>query len=97
MRKHLYLITEHRDESRVGKIEFAESRHEHIGKNEEGGVDMRNMNTNETWSYKAVGLGYHDFEDEKDYHERIGDVATEKLREVDEKHLEKASIELAEN
>ena len=93
MRKHLYLITDHPDDDYVGNVEMTTHRHERVTKNEEGPIDRRNMETGELTQYSCVGLGYHDFDDEDDYHENAGDVVQEKLAEIDAKWHEKAGVE----
>jgi len=42
----------------------------------------------------VVGLGYHDFDDRADYEESFKPVVDRKLREVDDKHLETAGVEI---
>lgn len=93
MRKHLYLITaDERDDSLVGNVEFSPNRHANGKKNEQRPLDMRNRKTGDTWVREVVSLGYYDFEDEDDYKQNMGDVATKKLGEVDTRHLEKAGV-----
>jgi len=93
MRKNFYLITEHPDEDVVGNVEMTGHRHVRVEKNDEGVVDTRNIETGEETTYRCVGLGYHDFEDEQDYEENAPDIVQEKLAEIDAKWHEKAGIE----
>ncbi|EMA31706.1 hypothetical protein [Halobiforma nitratireducens] len=80
MRKYLYLVTEHPNEDRVGNIIVTDSpKMTSAEKNKEGVCQKRDLETNETWQFHEVGLGYHDFEDEADYEERIGDVLDEEV------------------
>jgi len=95
MRKYLSLITEHPDESNVGRIESADKPLVSVEKNEECPVQRREVDGEElgdAWTEKHVGLGYVDFEDEEDYEENFADVAIRKLNEIDEKHIEKAGL-----
>lgn len=97
MRRYLYLITEHPDEDRVGKIIVANSpRMTSAEKNKEGVCQKRDLETEDTWRFHEVGLGYADFEDEADYEERASNVIDQKLREIDAEYLEKAEIDLEE-
>jgi len=94
MRKHLYLSTEHEEEDRVGLFEIADSRRSRSLKNEEGPIHVLDR---ESKSFKTtgkrVGLGYHDFEDEEDYEERLSDVLESKMADIDDKWLRKAGHE----
>jgi len=97
MRKYLSLITDHPDESKVGKIESADKPLVSIEKNEERPVHRRDVDTEaeelgEQWTEQHVGLGYVDFEDEDDYRENFADAAIRKLNEIDEEHVENAGI-----
>lgn len=95
MRKHLKLITEdEKEEDLVGNVVFTESQSPTVEKNVERMQRMRNWETDETWGRWVVGMGYVDFEDEDDYDDRIGEAADRKLREIDERHLEKAGVDL---
>jgi len=96
MRKHFYLVTEARDEDRVGGVEATDSRYVNAEKNVETVLHMRNRETGDTWDRKVVSLGYHDFEDEDDYQENSFGVIKQKLGEIDASHLEKAGLEPAE-
>lgn len=93
MRKHFYLITDHPNDDYVGNVEMTRHRHMRVEKNDEGVVDTRNIDTGEETTYRCVGLGYHDFDDEDDYQENAGDVVQEKLSEVDAKWHEKTGVE----
>lgn len=97
MRKYLSLITEHPDESNVGRIESADKPLASVEKNEERPVQRREVDTDagelgEAWTEQHVGLGYVDFEGEEDYQENFADVAIRKLNEIDEEHIEKAGL-----
>lgn len=92
MRKHFYLVTEHRDEERVGLIEIKDSQHRNSSKNEETIVYKYDQLNDERYSVKVVSMGYQDFEDYDEYADTVGDVVDKKLKELDESHLEKAGI-----
>lgn len=92
MRRYLFLITDHPNDDLVGTVESTDTPYARVEKNAEGVVDMRDMDTDETWTERMVGLGYHDFESEDDYEERFVDVAQEKLAEIDEDHLQNAGL-----
>lgn len=93
MRKHFYLVTDARDESRVGGVEATDIRYTTAEKNVETVLHKRNHVTGDSWDEKIVSLGYYDFDDEADYEENAFDVIKQKLGEVDESHLEKAGLE----
>jgi len=93
MRKHLYLITEHPDDSKVGKLEIQDRRHEAAEKNKEVAVQKMGLDSGDRWTYKVVGLGYLDFDSERDYQENIADRYPEKLAEIDEEHIEAAGLD----
>jgi len=94
MRKHLYLITEHENEDRVGLIAVRDKRFARSKKNESETITVLDEDER---GFRDVGqnvyLGYHDFDDEEDYEERFGEVARQKLTEVDQAHVEKAGID----
>ncbi len=97
MRKHFYLVTSHPDDDLVGNVITTDKRKMTTAeKNKEGVCQKRDLETNETWSFHEVGLGYYDFEDEDDYQENAWDVIHQKLGEVDESHLEKAGLDPSE-
>lgn len=95
MRKHFYLITDHRDESKIGNVEITDTRKDAstAQKNEEGVCQFTNLETGERWTQHEVGLGYVDFEHEEQYERTVGKVTRDKLAEVDEKHLKKAGLD----
>lgn len=97
MRKHLYLVTEHENEARVGDVMFSDQRFSRPVKNEEGPVTVIKEDKKgfEVIGQK-VGLGYADFEDEDDLNERAAEVAQNKLHDVDQKWVEKAGLADAE-
>jgi len=94
MRKHLALITDHDNEDLVGTVKITDQQLPRVRKDEDRTVDTVNVETNERGSYDAVGLGYHDFEDEQHYQETIGGVVSAKLRDIDTEHLKKAGVSL---
>lgn len=97
MRKHLYLITEHTNQDRVGDVMFSEYRFSRPVKNKEGPVTVLNEDDRDFEVVgQKVGLGYADFEDEQDLEARAAEVAQRKLRDVDRKWVEKAGLEDAE-
>lgn len=93
-RKHLYLITEHEDEERVGGVSFADKRLSRSSKNEETPIHKFDEEAGDfVVAGKRVSLGYVDFEDEEDYEENALEAMTRKLAEIDEEHLEKAGLD----
>lgn len=96
-RKHFYLITGHREEEHVGRMEIADRQKvAPVTETGEVAVQMRDMDTGEQWNKLLAPLGYHDFDDEQDYEDRVVDVMHEKLADAEERHLEKAGIDLEE-
>lgn len=94
MRRYFYLVTESETEpDRVGGVSVQSMRRQRAKKNEERVASKRNIETGETWDEHYVSLGHHDFEDEDDYEERVGEVIQEKLQEIDAEHLESAGLE----
>jgi len=94
MRKHLYLVTEHEDEGRLGGIKIMDCRLSRSKKNAETPIhtfDKEGGKFNVVG--KQVSMGYVDFDDEDDYEEKIGDEIKRKLNEIDTKWLEKAGLE----
>jgi len=97
MRKHLYLITEHENEDRVGGVAIYDTRFSTPTKNEEGPITVLDKGAEGFREVgKKVGLGYHDFESEKaaEDDDIWYDVIQEKLRDIDDRWIEKAGIEL---
>lgn len=94
MRKYLYLITEHPDPEKVGKVEARDSPRAVAEKNREVQFGRRNVETGDALEpEKVVGLGYHDFEDQQDYEQNWPTVVTEKLQDIDTQFLTKAGID----
>lgn len=93
LRKHLYLVIDHPDEDLIGCVRSVERRYARPTKNEEAPVDKRNLDTNESYVERLVGMGYYDFESERDYEERFAEVAQQKLGEIDREHLENAGLD----
>jgi hypothetical protein len=94
MRKHLYLITEHEEQDRVGGISITDSRLSRASKNDETPIHQIDHEKEDFVVVgKQVALGYVDFDDEDDYEDRISDEIKRKLAEVDRSHLEKAGLE----
>ena len=96
LRKHLYLITEHDEDDRVGGVSITDSRLSRPTKNEEGPITVLDEQK-EGFRHigKKVGLGYHDFEGESAYadNEHVADVIQRKIRSVDRHWAEKAGID----
>lgn len=93
MRKYLYLITQHSSDALVGKIEATDSPQPGASKNEEIVYPVRNIESGEVSGEKGlVSLGFADFESEEEYEQSWPEVAKEKLREIDQSHLEKAGL-----
>lgn len=93
VRKHLYLITSHPNDSYEGLIESREKRYEMAKKNEETRVDKRNVETGESFTMKIVSLGYHDFETAEPEDETLISVYQDKLAEIDVGHLRNAGMD----
>jgi hypothetical protein len=94
MRKHLYLITEHKEEDRVGLISAMDSRMSRPLKNEEGPITVLDEEKQGFRDVgKKVGMGYADFEDEEEMEERFPEVIKDKLADLDERWLRKAGHE----
>lgn len=94
MRKHLYLVTEHEEDDRVGGIKILDKRLAPSSKNEESDIHKFDEETGEFYTAgKSVSMGYVDFEDEADYEDRIEDEIRRKLGEIDTEWLEKAGLE----
>ena len=94
MRKHLYLITEHEEEDRVGGVSFMDKRLSRSEKNSETPIHNLDHDKEDFVVVgKQVSLGYVDFDDEDDYEENAVDAMKQKLDEVDRRHLEKAGLE----
>jgi hypothetical protein len=94
VRKHLYLITEHEQEDRIGGVSIMDNRMSRPEKNQEGPVTVFDEDEGDFREVGAkVHLGYADFESEDVYEDRIGDVIREKLAEVDQRWLEKAGLD----
>lgn len=97
MRKHLYLITEHdHNDDLVGSVEFAETRLDSAEKNVETPMHVFDKETGDFATVgKRVGLGYVDIAGDGELTgEEAAAVAQSKLAEIDERHLEKAGVEL---
>lgn len=93
VRKHLYLITDHEDEDRVGGVSFMDSQMSRPLKNEEGPITVLDEDKEGFREVgKKVGMGYHDFESEAAYedNDRVAAVIKEKLAEIDETWIQKA-------
>lgn len=90
VRKHIYLITEHRDEEKVGLFKITDTRLQDARKNEERRTKALDRENEAFFDYKVVGLGYVDFDNEEDYKENAVDEIERKMAEIDEEHLEKA-------
>lgn len=93
MRKHFYLITEHRDADRVGLVEVTDTRKAMAEKNVAVTGRKRDLDSGEVYTYRYVSLGYVDFDDEADYEENAGAATRRKLSEIDEQHLADAGVD----
>lgn len=99
VRKHLYLVTEHEKEDRVGGVSFHDSRMSRPLKNEEAPIHVLDKEKEDFRIVgKQVGMGYHDFESEEAYNDNdhVADVIAEKLAEIDAEYIEKAGHDPAE-
>ena len=94
MRKHLYLVTEHEEDERVGCVSVMDSAMSRPTKNDEGPILILDEDKEGFRVVgKKVGLGYHDFESEDDYEQRAAEVMQAKIRDVDRRWAEKAGVE----
>jgi hypothetical protein len=94
VRKHLFLVTEHEEDDRVGGVSVFDKPTMRPEKNEEAPITRFNEDKTDFIDVgMKVGLGYHDFESEQDFEERAADVMQMKIREVDRKWAEKAGVE----
>lgn len=93
MRKHLYLITEHRNEERVGCVLTQDTRLTAASKDEELALHTYDEDEGDfKVAGQQVSMGYVDFEDEEDFDDRLADEIKRKLGEIDTEHLEKAGL-----
>jgi hypothetical protein len=67
-------------------VEIRDSPFVGISKGDEGIMQLRDIETQEVYGVKVIALGYHDFEDEEDYEERLSEVVAEKLDEQGLEH-----------
>lgn len=88
MRKHIYLITEHENESAVGNVIFASKKREWPEKNKSADMQVHREGDFETVG-KQVCLGFHDFEDKSEFRdpEVIHRVVEEKLEDINDEFL----------
>lgn len=93
-RLHLYLVTSHPNEEYVGLVESREQPYAVAEKNVERRVDKRNVETNEGFVMKVVGLGYHDFESPDPDPDHFSRVTKRKLAEIDDEYLEQAGVDV---
>lgn len=95
-RKHLYLITEHEEEGRVGGVAVYDTRFSRGNKNDEIPITVPDE---EIEGFAEVGkkvyLGYLEFDSQEEYeqHEDLAGLFQEKVSEVDREWAEKAGIE----
>lgn len=95
-RKHMALITEHDDRDRVGLIKSTEKRLSRWTKNGESPIMTFNEGAGEFETVgKEVHLGYVDFDGEPN-NEEFAEAVQKKLGEIDQRHREKAGIDLEE-
>lgn len=93
MRQHIYLITEHEDDERVGLVEITDSRISSTSKNDETPIRIHDE---EEGGFPIVGkrvaCGYVDFESEEEAEDddALGAAVKQKLGEIDDSHLKKA-------
>jgi hypothetical protein len=97
VRKHLYLITEHENDDRVGLVTVLDTRLSRSAKNEETPIHVLDEEAKDFRTVgKQVSLGYVDFESEQDYEKAFADELDRKLAEIDDCHLHKAGHDPAE-
>jgi hypothetical protein len=97
MRKHLYLITEHRDDEKQGQVFAASRRRSRSKKNEERPIQTFDKEAGDFIEIgQQVHLGYVDFEDEADFEEHGFGAIQRKLSEIDACWLEKAGLDTEE-
>jgi len=94
VRRHLYLITEHEEDDRVGSVKCTSTRITNSKKNEERPIRTFEPDDGFYIAGKQVALGYVDFEDEDDMEENFGDEAKRKLADIDAKWLDKAGMDV---
>ena len=95
VRKHLYLVTEHDEEGRIGGVKITDQRLASGEKNKETPITALDENEGGFVHVgKQVHLGYLDFEGEDEYKDAdFADVLQRKAREVDRHWVKKAGIE----
>lgn len=94
VRRHLYLITEHEDDSEVGGVMVSKRKDLWPEKNREGDILKCDEEAQENISVgKKVCLGFHDFEGEHTIPEELPEVVDRKIGEIDSKWVEKAGID----
>jgi len=93
-RKHLYLITSYPDEKYEGLVESRDKPYALAAKNEERPIEKRNLDANEGFTMKVVGLGYHDFEFADPDPDHVSRISKRKLAEIDDRWLQAAGIDL---
>lgn len=97
MRKHLYLITEHEDDEKVGAIMSTNQRMSRPLKNEEGPIHVLDEEERDFRKVgRKVGMGYHDFATDDPDDDYVVQVMKDKLAEIDQEWVEKAGLELEE-
>lgn len=95
-RKHLALITEHDDEERVGLVKSTDTRLSRWTKNGETPImTFDEEKTDFITVGKEVHLGYVDFDGEPD-NDEFAEAVKRKLGEIDNRHRQKAGIDLEE-
>jgi hypothetical protein len=95
MRKHLYLVTEHDKDDRVGGVKVMDQRMSRPEKNNEGPIQKFDKEAGDFYTAgKMVSLGYVDFEDEQDYEENFSEAVKRKLAEIDERWCDKAGLDV---
>jgi hypothetical protein len=93
-RKHLYLITEHIDDDRVGCLKITDTRLSSGEKNKETPITKLDDDKRD-YSHvgKQVHCGYIDFESEAAYENAEWDTFTDKIKEIDRRWAQKANID----
>lgn len=96
MRKHIYLITEHYDDSKIGGIKISDTRLSDAKKNTESPITRYDEDDGIFENAgKQVALGYYDFDSKAEYanNEKLARIVEKKIRSVDRKWAEKAGVE----
>lgn len=84
MRRYFAKITDGGDHPKLDedKVKIQDKPFGTLEKGVERPLNLMNVETGERFELKAVSLGYHDFDDQEDYRENVGDVIERKMEEA---------------